>query len=474
MKMRQGISFIEVIISFLLISFLVIIVSGLVTSSYAFSTQVKDLPSIYLQAQGEVENKLEQLKDAIKSKFRIENEIKNIPADKVPQNLKDELKTINEKLEELKREQKLFSDEVEVFGTKVEVFEFDHQYSNQVGGTRFYAGAANVEPIDRPVPIIDKVEIKAKNSLNEVYDPNSDTVIGTVVYNSKNKEYLQKTFYQWYVAVDNFHTTPYKNLTSAELEKLGNKLLAEYPQSFTILPGEKNATLTIKPEYEGKFLILEARPLSSAGKMGRSVTSNLIYVSKLPKLTTGTYTMLIDPSITYYDYVTTATSLTDESIRKKEISEIQSRKDLSSKLVKINGGNVVINLDGEPTNSHTDQGGNDSRVIMFEGDGKLKAEGITENSDTKILLVAKDANDANSEQMADLVFFDSVGASLSAVKGQSGDTGWKVWKGENLSGEITLGKDGAKVAEVILVDKASDDEINKITDYLAEKYHIQD
>lgn len=298
LRRHRGMTLVEVSISFVLISILVLIVGGFMTSSYVLSAQMDDLPNAYYGAQDGAEHELDTVRKLVDEKYRLTNEMKNMPDYQITAEMRERLAQINRDLAGYSART------MNLFGGSVEVYEFSKDFTLTNGTTmHLYAGAPNAVTIERPVPIIDDVGINLQGSgiTNEVYYAKGREINSTVSYNEKNKKYYSRNMYQWYVSTGDFHTMPYSGKADIpEAAQMG--LIPVYPDNFTLIPGATSASLPIKDEYAGKFVACVVTPLSIGGKMGRSVISNFIYVSPLPKLSRGTYQMVIDPSIMSFNY----------------------------------------------------------------------------------------------------------------------------------------------------------------------------
>lgn len=289
-KNRRGFSLAEVVIAFVLISLLVLIVGGVMTSSYVLSAKIDQLPNTYYAAQDEVEKELDSLKALVKEKFRIQNELTNTPPGEISSELVRRLNDINKKLAVYQ------SKNVALFGKSVELFEFDYDQRSEKTDLqlKLRAGVANAESLERPVPIIDHVTISSAGGSvsNEVYHAVGSNINASVQYNNKNYDYYFRSLYQWYVCTGDFHTSPYATDRAHE-ELLYGTVFAQYPDNFTLIPGSTGSSITIDESFAGKFLVCAVTPLSIEGKMGKSVVSNFLYVSALPTLDSGDYVMVI-------------------------------------------------------------------------------------------------------------------------------------------------------------------------------------
>lgn len=460
---RNGFSLAEVVIAFVLISLLGVIVAGVVTASYRLSAQLHELPNAYYSAQDQVEKELDALKEMVKEKFRIQNELTNTPPGEIQSALVDRLNEVNASLGAYR------SRNATLFGKSVDVFEFTYTQSEGTGtGLVLYAGAANAESLERPVPIIDQVLIKAAGGgvVNELYHAAGTVVNATVQYNSKNYSYHFRDLYQWYVCTGDFHTTAYGTGRGYE-EVLYGTVFAQYPHDFTLIPGATGASLTVDASYAGKFLVCVATPLSIEGKMGESCVSNFLYISALPSLSTGTYLMTIEPSLTTFNY---------DPSGFVSVDQIQSRTPTASRLVSVGGRRAEVSLNGSVTDSIVTSSltgrGNYSRYLKFEPGCVMRASGLPSRGGVVAFAVARSGGGAVDDFMASGT--ETAGfATNSYMLGMGGDSGWLLLAADlSEPNNFVIGGQYVDVAELILVGSPSPQDTAAVLSYLAKKYHI--
>lgn len=461
-KKRRGFSLAEVVIAFVLISLLVLIVGGVMTNSYILSTQLDKLPSAYYGAQDQVESELDALKDLVKEKYRLQNEITNTPPADLDPGLVTRLNDVNTQLSAYR------SRSVSLFGKSVDLFEFECDYTSPDGTElTLNAGTANAEPLERPVPIIDSVTIHASGGAvsNELYHADGTTVYSTVSYNSKNYSYYFRDLYQWYVCTGDFHTTAYASAHEFE-ELLYGTVFAQYPNNFTLLPGETADSITVDSSYNGKFLVCVVTPLSIEGKMGQSVVSNYIYISNLPSLSSGSYSMVIEPSLTTYDY---------DSSGYVSIDQIRSRIPIGSRLISTGSRRARVSLDGAVTDSDMAASatgrGNYSRYIQFDTSSMMSGSGLSGYGRKVAFVVAK-----SHSGDVDFMYsgWDSYGFATNGFSlGAGGDNDWFLLAAElSDPSDFSIGGQNVDVAELILVNDPSSADVSSVLSYLANKYHI--
>ena len=464
----KGFTLVETVIGFVLISFIVVMVGTVITSMYMMSSKLKELPNAYYGAQNLAETELDELSSYVKEKYRLQNEINNTPPEDLDASVRRRLEEVNNKLAEYTME------EFELFGKDLEVYKFVADYpSTGSKSLTLHAGVVNAERLERLVPIVDKVTISGEGAAgsNEMYYNARVAKVSSVDYNSKNIGYKYRESYQWYLCTGGFHTTMYADGEHPEKEsQYADTVYAMYPTNFTILSGETKNKIEIKDEYYGKMLVCVVTPLSINGAYGKSVVSNHLYVSALPKLANGSYRMLIDVSMTTFDF--------DESDQ-ISLPSIQSRLPTNCKLVSQGGGEPYVDLNGAATDTDEESApteqGTYSRFISFSNDTMMRTDGsFSSSGDTRVFVVAKNKTGRD-------VDFISAGNSSAGFAtcykktSGAGDTGWQIVEAalpKNCR-SFAVGGCDVDVAELIVVSKASTADQNNIWRYLSEKYRIE-
>lgn len=460
---NKGFTFIEVIMSLVIMSLVVIMLSNAVVSYNNISYKLYEAPNYYYKTQDIMEKDISKLKNLIEEKYQIENEIINLPDEKVDEEMVSRLEKINLELNNYDKES------ITVFGINVDVFNIKAEYILDEKIRLFLnGGVANYKKLKRPVPIIDNVEIKDNDMLTDDIYFGENKIINTEVnYNSKNYEYYFKNKYQWYIATDNFHTTKYLNDDDYE-EPIYGTLVAEYPGNFTLISSANSESIKIENSFYGKYIACVVTPLSIGGAMGSPMISNYIYISNLPKLQEGNYEMIIDPSLTYYDYNPSGLL---------EIERIKSRNSIDSELISTGELEPTVNLHGEPTWINKNEGyveGNVySRFISFRVNTSMESDRIYNFKNRKIFIVAK----YNSEEEVD--FIQSGEARIGFINNNfisipRAESKWRIIQG-SLEDDILnfeLGDADIDVAELIVVSNPSNIEILDILNYLSSKYKI--
>ena len=186
LRIRRGITLMEVIIAFVLLSFIGVMVVTAITSSYTMSAQLNSLTATYYGAQNVAEREWEQLSSAVKTKYRLTDEITNTPAGNLDPTLHDRLNEVNAQLRPYPVER------VTLFGKSVELYKFTTNYQSPSNQTlTLHAGVVNAKTLDRPVPIIDSVTINKEGSgaTNDLFHSAGQSVtVSSVRYNEKNKD----------------------------------------------------------------------------------------------------------------------------------------------------------------------------------------------------------------------------------------------------------------------------------------------
>jgi type II secretory pathway pseudopilin PulG len=463
----KGFTLVEVIIGFVLLSFIIAMVSVVITSMYTLSSKLDELPNAYYGAQDQAERGLDELSSYVKQKYRLQNEINNTAPGDLDPSLYGKLADVNSKLAAYSKES------FTLFGKNIDIYKFDVDYtsaSNQ--NLTLHAGVVNAETLDRLVPIIDSVTIKKAGAgvSNELYYGAGERAeVSSVAYNSKNSSYQFKELYQWYICTGNFHTALYADGAHFEDEpQYGNTIYTAYPNHFTLLAGETKSSIQIKSSYYGQMLVCVVTPLSRNGAMGESVVSNYLYISALPRLNSGTYRMLIDASMTTYAY---------EGGGTVDLPSIQSRIPSGCSLVSSSGIKPMVDLNGAATdtdilNSATGEG-TYSRYISFSDSTAMRTNSFSSAGETIVFAVVK------NNEFGDVDFISAGGMSAGLTTNSrktsgSGDTGWQLVEAvlPDSCGSFEVGRCHVDVAELIVVSEASSSERNDIWNYLSQKYCI--
>lgn len=465
-KQYRGFTLIEVVIAFVLISFIAAMVSLVVTSSYTMASKLKELPNSYYGAQDEVEREIDQLSSYIKEKFRIQNELLGIPTADMDPSMVQRLEDLNTILASYE------SETVALFGKSVDVFKFSKDHTAPTGqNITLHAGAVKFVSIDRPTPIIDKVEINAAGASvgNDLYFGAGTTINTTVSYNSKNYAYHYAELYQWYVCTGTYHAADYIDGSHYENESQYSTVYTIYPNKFTLIPGANGASFTVDASCEGKLLLCVVTPLSIEGTMGTSKVSNYLYVSALPQLSGSNYRMVIDPSLAPVNY--SASNLVD-------IGHIASRFPTSVGLTAIGSGYPQISLAGAPTDTSLalsyEGAGNYSRFLSFSTATAMQSSRLSLTTGDVVFAVARDRDGTLPDFLQTGGEAYGFTANLYSSSDTS-DTGWRIvaMQLENPDPGFEIGKCNVDIAELVVVTANIDTtEINAVLNYLSAKYHI--
>lgn len=466
-KKRAGFTLIEVVMSFVLISILVLIVGGVLTSSYLLSSKLQQLPNTYYGAQDKVEVQLDSLKSLVQEKYRIQNDLTNTPPPHVAAQLRARLAEVERELSGKRTRN------VTLFGKTVELYEFSENHTTDEGTrVKILAGTPNTENLERPVPIVDKVIINPSGQQvsNEIYNGVGTQLHSRVTYFDKNSTYLNRSMYQWFVSTGSFHTAAFPEGQDPD-DRYNGRVQPNYPANFTLIPGATEASITVDESHVGRFLACVVTPLSVGGKMGKSVISNLIYVSSLPQLSQGQYQMVIEPSITTVDYNQTGRTMIDT---------IASRYPNSgAKLNTVSTGtrpwvDLLGILTGSKPATGLERDGGFSRFISFVSGASLKATGVSASGAGTAVLVAR------SRDGTEFDFMYSGGQATGFVNKNSmivadptRRTSWKIVV-TNISSlsDFEIGKNNLDVAELILLSNPSNGDITTVQNYLKAKYNF--
>lgn len=348
MKKRKGMSLIEVVIAFVLVSMLIVMVSGAVTSTYRTSYMLQKLPTVYYAGQQAVETELANLDALIEEKYIIEKTIATqINPD---QDLINRLTAINAELVgpvggvEGNRNREHYT--IQIFDKTVNVYRFEIDNTVEgVGTVHFYAGTASGVRYERPVPLLDHVTVSNVPGGQPIYAIYGAYVPGqtipTVLYATPtyvDNAYLdyramndeeELDHYLWYTSPS--FPTPAQAETMSEEQirsiEEANLLHSVYfadstvtgttgaddtviSQCMPVFPADLDgvyatdkriSSYEVTAEDLGKFICCAVTPQSVNDAMGATCVSNLVYVSALPVLTkadgTTKYKAVIDPSL---------------------------------------------------------------------------------------------------------------------------------------------------------------------------------
>ena len=477
MKKRNGFSLVEVVVAFSMIIFIAAIVGRSVVGIYGMSANVKDLTNAYHATQQLVEMEIDSLSALVNEKYSIENELAGVPAGSEDPNILNRLNTINATL--LTYTHKNHT----LFGKAVDIFTFTKDYTAALSGENasFQAGVVNFQQIERPVPILDKVEIHefAGSAKPDIYFGDGKTVTVTTAYNVKNRDKLHSTMYQWYVGTAGHHTTMYENMdTIASSEHLYNTLYTAHHNQMTMISGETTNSLTIKSDYYGKMVVCVATPLSVAGAMGIPMASEPMYISGLP-IISGNYRLIADTSMIEMNY---------DARGKVPLLEINGRTlpgaSIGNRLYANSANAPQLNLNGVATDSDLTISaggmGTFSRCLEFSSSTYMRADLSTIHLGS-VFVVAKN----NSPSDVDFISWDEIlsgGANVGGfatnhtITTDISDTGYRVLAMDlgAAANNLIFGKNNVEIVEVVITENTQQggDDAQKIIDYLCDKYKI--
>lgn len=466
---HKGFTLVEVLIGFVMLSFIVVMVSTVMTSGFMLSARIHELPNAYYGAQDDAEREIDTISALVKEKFRLLSDLGPLPInyEEADPDLVNKYFEVQGKLDD-----DYTMETLELFGKSVEIYkkDVDFAYEDNKVFVTLHVGVVNAEKLERKVPVISEVSIKPKSgNTQDLYYAKGLEIECTVDYDSKNYNQRYKELYQWYIGTGGFHTAMYSAGTYPETEVRYGELYTRYPISFTLLPGETRSTITLKEEYYGQMLVCVVTPLSKNGAMGESVDSNSLYISALPKLSTGQYRMLIDVSATPYTYTTE---------KEVDIATLSSRNDLTSKLSAYSSSQPKLSMKGAATDSHLAsapaQNGTWTRFLAFTGSTYMTASGWS-GSNAQAFVVARKTNDVRDMNFIGSGTNKTAGFVNNIRKTDgSGDTRWQLLQVNLPTSGFTIGREAVEVAELIVVTGASNAEKDAIWAYLLNKYRIKD
>lgn len=533
----NGFTLMEIIIAFVLLSFIVLMVGGAVTNAYVMAHKLRELPNTYYNAQGKLEDytrilsdiadienkrsacridstdfayltkKLDELSDEL-SGMKTDYAAKDINISAATDSIEVEIQTetpTGTETETIKIEDcpkpidwRIF-DSITADEEKIDipVYQVAEEYTLPGRATiRLSTGVVGTG-LKRLVPSIESVEIAYDaTKKDELYFGKGTVITATSEYyeDDNYSEYFKATLYQWYLSTGSFHTADYA-VAPGNIDRYESQIGTIYPtfpNNYTPIEGEINSSITVKEEYYNKMLVCVATPLSKNGAMGSSVvSSNAIYISGLPKLTSENYQMVLEPSLIPWD----CSDSFDAEKNIDTVTSINSRypdKDLSLTI----SGEPTISLNGELT--ATDKGSlaeyakSWSRYIRFTAGQSAKATIASGNMTVFAVVRSGDLTEPEPESVSfpdNVIFYKDAAGNIKNVDCSVivGTGEWKIIRGTfdsdgniiNSDGNIIIGG-GATVdiAELIIVDTPENDRaiIDLATalanEYLAKKYNI--
>ncbi len=531
MKQRKGMSLVEVVIAFALVSILIVMVSGAVTSTYQTSYKLQQLPTVYYAGQQAVENELAELDALLEEKYIIE---KTIATQTQPdQDLINRLAAINAELvgpvggEQGNRAREHYT--TEIFGKTVNVYRFElDEEIEGVGTVHFYAGTASGVRYERPVPLIDYVTVSDMQGgapVYVLYDATGTTLWCTPTYiDDANLDYRamnedqELDHYLWYtspaypdpaVAADmdevqlkeivdsrKLHCVYFSDSEHPVTGSIGSddsiisETMAVFPSNFDGVyeTVKRVSSYTVTADDLGKFICCTVTPQSVNDAMGKAVVSNLVYLSALPVLTkadgTTKYRAVIDPSLVW---------AAESENHLLNTSSLQSWLGTSYFSVH-NSSHVVLHQEGSRISSNFDYKSRFYRVDCSNVQANIKP-----NANDYIFMVVRDklaaryssSNSPRGSQgyitnfTGDGILYDTGYRGTGEPYSESGFSPWYlVYKhctqtpngngnGNNYKLSSGTGQEQFDLAELIIVNNPTETEIDEIIQYLADKYELR-
>jgi len=479
MRNKKGATLVEVLIAIALLSILVVMVSNVLVSVYKTATLLIEIPNEQSKALDAIERKKDTLLSIVKRKGYLENEKTNTSNETVRAVLTAQIEAKDQEINNL-LENEYNKKTISLFGDAegVDVYYF---YDTVEGYNISYYSSV-VDPVARirPVPIVETNDVKIGSStryFNYNLSTNAtDKANCSVTYSSVNREYLFRTYYQWYISNGKSHSVQYSDGLYFYEEEEYSLLLDAYPSDYEPISGETKSTIDLKPEYVGKTLMCLVTPLSQNGAFGTSSRSNYIYINGLPKLNSGSYKSVIDASLLEIDYPNNAS---------KTINCGTSISTITGSDSSVSCSGVVLNALGESIS--------ESATRYFELK-KSSSSSITESglsTSSYIFIVAKD----NGSNNPDFIYLNSgSGSSRKTYHGfttnnyasnGSNTNGWKLLMVQVPSthgSSVTLqliSSNGTNsysynVAEMVVYQGTNSDDVNNIKSYLIDKYKLED
>ncbi len=452
-KAHKGLSLVEVMMALVLVGFLILMVSGAVTSSYQTAVSMQKLPGLYYKGQQEIEGELDELEDKITTKYLYEKELgKQAEQDPALLAALDELN------EELESEHEKLT--VTLFGKDVIVYQFEREVQVEgLGEFTLFAGTASGVRLERPVPVIDRVSanLVGQSVSDEAFNAVGQILSTEVSYSDTNADYRFTELYQWYISTGGQHTVYYDDGTPGPDEIQHGVLLPVYPADFTLISSERTATMAVRDEYIGHFVCCLVTPLSINGKMGEAVLSNLIYLSELP--VGPSYKAVIDASLLSLPY--------DES-GWASLSSLNGTSAAGGSFI-AKAGRPKASLAGE---LFSEDAAAASRFIRFEAGVTMKSSSVTPKNGDVLFAVVRSLDAAPK----DFIKVGSRAYGYSNAKEILGPSegGWRIVRMSVTQNGTEYTLDGGRfdLAELIIASGPSTQQIGEIMNYLSSKYGI--
>lgn len=498
MNNNKGLTLIEIIIALALLSIIVVGLLTAMSSHFSMLVNTKDITEDVFLAQKDIEGQIENVKDSIKDK--------DTPLGQ--------------------RTYTLFSgsNQRTVKGYPRESVIDGSSGEGSNNKRKIYTIVAETRMPEFKVAKASDVSIRLYNNNEEVppgYTGNPSLNIKSSFHISDSENVHLMNIHNWYVSRAGFNIPMGENISE---EEIGTKYPV-FPDDYRLIASESGWNLyDIEPEYGGKHIIYTITPASKSGKMGTTVYSNPVFIPGLPVI--KNLKLHLDASmITKEEPSLVRTTETNAYVKKwqdisgKSNDAIEENEDKQPLLLQ--QISIFEDKQGKRHDSYT-------RFLRFNGGQSLKVphnQSINlENLTVFVVARATETianksmiskyGDNNNQGLWRLGWneADKLGFHIKENRGRnkfvSGgskkglDGEWHILRGSTVLefqidendvkrvsrdnygtiknfGNITIGWDDKNgyskvdIAEIIMYSDITDDDIEKVQEYLTKKYRLE-
>lgn len=436
MKTKRGMTLFEIIIAIAILGIISVSFISAISNNLSMMVKTKDITEKLFDTQETVEDKMEKLREKMwrAGKQYKKDEITifgtteyKVKSDFISGSNFDSTKfTINKPLP---------TTEYLTIGNMFGVYDLNITglLVNGKSGRTDINTVVAYGKIEFKMPIVTNIksEFIGGDTLKNTFYKDSLYAKGEVTIDPKTMDVWMKDVYSWYVSKDGFNVVMPDNPNNIlEIEKGVHYPI--FPNDFELIPGANNQTLSNLDKYKGKYLIFTATPASKVGKLADMSVAEPIYIRKFDK-------NKVNPVI-YEDY--------------SQINGVFSQIDGKLKEVYNNYNLVKFTLNSDDGRKTSIKAIKDfKKMERIYSDRTVYVVGIVDNNIK--LEIFDNTNESNWKSF-------SMISSLS-----TGDYyGNKYYN-------ITIGKSGVYLAEVIICPPL--DEVSKtyVVEYLKDKYLIK-
>jgi len=467
MEKRKGFTMIEAVIAMALLSAMTAIFVAGIMHSYKYLMKMKSLTADTYSMMQSVENEVQEIRDQLDSP--------------VPD--MSGYTALN----------------YSVFGKPVKAFEVS--MSGDYGSIWTLVGENTYEELKVPVISVSAV-LQNGNFPTASYLNSSLLAESNEILADENQSLYLTTTYRWYVSKKGYYIR-----SNDVSDYLNSKYYPVFPTDYQAVGGAAgiSASMNVKSEkYLGRHLLVMATPVATSGKMGTEVMSNYLYISGFP-LIDSSPKMHLDASLINIDDYDTYLSGAGEVIKWTDFTGN------GYNAVTVPAGKTITNrtIDfGNPDANHTnDFDSSYANIIEYSGSKVMSIESNIGKMQECTLFVVVNIEAGNVSNPFIVTNNSSlaldrltIGPDQLDISGVSGDNWYIIGITVNKSGgqgvisvavndgiaqqipmndsrqeidfgDMTIGTDGAMLAEIILYDKIVDSvDYNNILSYLLEKY----